>query len=116
MRHGEDAGVRRGEAVLVGLAAQQQPVLAHPVADRLPDRVDEQDEADGVAVERRVAAGLVVPLAGAEPISEPRGSRGPAELHPPQPQPALLESPRGEVSMERLARALEPARAAPTRA
>src|SRR5204862_4884317 len=112
---GLEAGIRGREPVLEVLVAPQQTVLAHPVLERLADRVREQDEADSLPLQGGVAAGLVVRLDSGEPIAEPGPGRPAVELHDPEPQPAPLERELGEVAVKRFGvrepRAARPARA-----
>src|SRR4051812_47292429 len=110
---GHHPAVVRREARLVRLTTAQQAVLAQPVFDSSPDRVRDQHEAGAQAVERRVAAELVVPLVAAEAERVERGDGPAVELEQPQAQPATLERLGGELAMKRLAPAGERPRAGP---
>src|SRR2546428_2099332 len=62
----------------------------------------EQHEAHALPLQGRVSARLVIRLDSGEAVPEPRPGRRAVELEDPGPQPAALESARGEVPVEGL--------------
>src|SRR3989442_4538547 len=107
--------VRVREAVLVALTSAQEAVLNHPVFEGRLDRVREQDETDGGAVPRRIAAGLVAAFHAGEAQTVPGCHGSPVELEKPEPKPAARECASRELAMEsglrRELRAFAPVRA-----
>ena len=75
----------RGQAGLVALVAAQQPVLAHAVLQRLPDRVREQHRPDRVLLPLRVAPALVEVLDVREAEAVQRRRRPAVQLEHPEP-------------------------------
>ena len=69
-----------------------------------------QYEADGLTLERRVPARLVVPLDAVHAVAEPRRRRAAVDLERPEPQPAAAQGGLGEVPVEAVARGIEGAR------
>jgi hypothetical protein len=72
------------QALLVGLVASQKPVLRHPVANGLAERVHHEDGADGAVIPSRIAPALVVGLDALQPESEPGSDRSTVELQEPE--------------------------------
>jgi len=99
--------IELGEAILVRLVAVPEAKFSHPVVERRPDSVREQDEADVEVIEGRVAPGLVVGLHTREAKSIPGRDCPPIQFHCPEPQPSVGQSPRREVTMKRRPSAAE---------
>src|SRR5207302_6135512 len=100
------------KAVLVLLAAAEEPVLLDAVLARRADRMRQEDKTDRGAVPRRVAARLVEALGAREAEPVPRRDRPALDLEEPEPEPAPLAGQRGELEVEGpLARPVEGRRA-----
>jgi peptidoglycan/xylan/chitin deacetylase (PgdA/CDA1 family) len=99
--YGLEPGIVGREARLERLVPSPEAVLPRPLRDRGADRVGHEDEADRVAIECRVAAGLVVAARRTHLEAVPGGDRAAVELEQPEPQPAAPERFPGELSVER---------------
>ena len=89
-------------AVLVVLVAAQEAVFGTALLERPPNALDLEQEANGLAVPRGVAAALIreVGVLEEEAVLQPDGPT--VDLQQQQAQPAALERDRGELALERL--------------
>src|SRR5262249_53440895 len=95
-----ESRVAARDPVLVALRPAEEAVLARPVAERLPERVREDDQTDGRPLPFRIAAALVVRLDPGEAEAVPSGRRALVDLEEPEPQPTALERPMCERTVE----------------
>ena len=86
-----------GEALLVGLLAEEHVDLIGALLDRGPNRPQTHEHPDAVAGPRRVEAALVDLVAAADAPGQLGGDRPLVDLEEPQAQPPPRERQRGEV-------------------